>query len=89
MIKFEKIKPGGVYWRFYRVKSGWFSRICRYQIEVLEVDDVGRRVLASCNSNPARWHAERHAVKWYANPDGPKAYRDQVEGESTRSESTG
>lgn len=76
-IKFEKIQPGMELWDYQSRKQGNTTsrRIDRFRVLVLEVDEAGRRVRASWNSNPAKWYSKRSAAKWYVNP--PKAYRVQ------------
>lgn len=60
-MKLEKLKEGMTVYRWARERPRGMGS---WPVYIVEVDLVGRRVLASWNGNPARWFSERHAVKW-------------------------
>ena len=68
MIKFEKIKAGMTLydvrknnWRF---NLGVESPYVYWPVYVQAVDPEKREVLASWNSNPAKWMSERQVTKY-------------------------
>lgn len=62
-MKLEKMSPGMLLHAWGRDRTMMRNRTS-WPVEVLKVDLVGRRVLASWNYNPPQWWAERHAMRW-------------------------
>lgn len=65
-IKFEKIESGMTLWdvRQNTGRGRWKWNI--WPVNVLSVDKERRRVLASWNTNKARWISERSVTKYRA-----------------------
>jgi hypothetical protein len=68
-MKFDSIKPEGVYYTVTRHKMGntTMRTVSIHTVSVLAIDAEKRTVLACWNGNPARIYSERDFSKWRLN----------------------
>lgn len=69
-IKFEKIKPGMTLYDVRKATGFHAARLSKkwqwWPVKVFEVDSEKRQVLASWNTNPAKWISEKNVTKFRA-----------------------
>lgn len=67
-IKFEKLKPGMTVYDNGFSLSPMGRRPATWRVRIESIDESGLGVVASWNTNPARWYGRRQAEKWSAKP---------------------
>ena len=75
MATINRLTVGQVLWQIKRVKCGntTVSRGCCYPVEVKEIAEDGRSIMASWNGNPARRMSLRDVAKLRVSKPKPKA----------------